>query len=270
MANNSINAASNPALANQLAQEALSAPEEQIEKATITAPSDNVVNLPGGYVTPTGEVLKVAEVRELTGRDEEALGKSTPSRKFATILNRAVTTVGGVKATESILDGLLAGDRDALLLGIYRVTFGSEAELPTFCEGCKEFKTVSINIDQDIPVKVLADPIADRTFTVRGKKNEFLVTLPTGVTQKLLIAADEKNSAELTTILLENTVLEINGQSVYSPIQIQNLGILDRRLLVEEIAKRGPGPVFESSTVNCPDCDGEVLVSTSLGNLFRL
>lgn len=270
MANNTVTAATNPNAFNALAEQVTAETEEKIEKAQITYPSDNLVTLPGGYISATGEVIKTAEVRELTGKDEEAIGKLTnQGRTWMTILNRAVVSIGGKKANEDMLDGLLAGDRDALLLGIYKATFGNTAELASFCSGCKDFKTIAVDIDGDIKTKVLVDAIADRSFIVQGKKAEFLVSLPTGVTQREIIAGEEKNSAELTTILLENTVLEINGSPVVSPLQVQNLGLVDRRKIVEEIVKRAPGPKFDNVSVTCPDCDGEVVVPVNLGALFR-
>lgn len=270
MTTNTITADTNAAMLNQIAEQAMKEPEQQIEAAKLTPPSDTLVNLPGGYVSPTGEVIKTAEVRELTGRDEEQLGKLTsPARTFTTLLSRAVVSVGNMPATDAILDNMFSGDRDALLLGIFKATFGREAEMGAVCQGCREVKTVTIDVDQDINYKVLVDPVADSTFTVKGKKNEFLVTLPTGITQKEIIAADEKNVAEITTILLNNTVLEIDGRPVVSPAQIQGLGLVDRRKLVKEITDRSPGPRFEAVTVTCPDCDGEVVVPISLGALFR-
>jgi hypothetical protein len=198
------------------------------------------------------------------------LGKVTNyNRLFPTILNRAVVSIGNEKATEAMLDSLLVGDRDALLLGIYRATFGPTADFSTACQGCGEVKNVTVDVAADIKSKVLIDPANDRTFTVKGKKDEYLVTLPTGVTQKAMIAADDKNGAEITSVLLENTVLKINETSVVSPIQIKNLGLVDRRTIVQEIYSRNPGPKFENIVLACPDCDGEVVVPISVGGLFR-
>lgn len=270
MTTNTITAETNPNMLNQIAEQAMREPEQQQESAKLTPPSDTLVTLPGGYITPTGEVIKTAEVRELTGRDEEYLGKvASLSRIFPALLSRAVVSIGNQPATDAILDRLFSGDRDALLLGIFKATFGKEAEMGAVCQGCREVKTVTIDVDQDIKYKVLVDPVADSTFTVKSNKHEFLVTLPTGITQKEIIAADEKNVAEITTILLNNTVLEIDGRPVVSPAQIQNLGLVDRRKLVKEITDRSPGPRFETVTVECPDCGGEVVVPISLGALFR-
>jgi hypothetical protein len=270
MTTNSINAASNPAMANNLISQATAEPEKVIEPAAITPPLETLVTLPGGYVSAAGEVVKTAEVRELTGRDEEAITKASSLTKvFPIILSRGVVSVGKEKATEEILDKMLAGDRDALLLGIYKATFGPTATLLCWCGGCNESKEVEVNVDSDIKSKVLVDPISDRTFTVFGKDKEYLCQLPTGYTQKEIVANTEKSMAELQTILLEQTVLEINGAPVISKGQVQNLGIVDRRKIGEEISKRAPGPQFNDVTIACPDCGGEVVVPITLGALFQ-
>lgn len=270
MENKTVTAAENPNLLNKIAADALAEQPKATTPALLTPPSDTSVRLPSGYVTPSGEVIKVAEVRELTGRDEEALGRVTSySRIFSAIISRAVVSVGNTPADDSLLDNLLIGDRDALLLGIYRATFGPEAEVTAACQKCADVKTVIVNVDEDIKIKELADPVNDATFTVEGRKTSYLVTLPTGVTQKEIINAEDRNAAEVTSVLLENTVLEIDGRPVVSPIQIKNIGLLDRRKIVQEIASRSPGPKFEAVTVNCPDCGGEVVVPISFGALFR-
>lgn len=262
-----VNAGANAALANDLVQQATAEPVSS--GATVTAPSDNLVTLPGGYIS-NGEVIKTAEVRELTGRDEEAIARSagTP-RLFSSILSRAVVSIGGTPANEEMLDSLLSGDRDALLLGIYRMTFGTVAEVQAWCGGCREAKTVGIDTYSDIKTKTLVDSIEDRNFIVKGKKSEYLVTLPTGVTSKLLAADPDRNYAENLTILLEQTVLQIDGRPSLGKFQIQNLGIVDRNKIATKIAERNPGPQFEDITVTCPDCESEVMVPINLGTLFQ-
>ena len=149
------------------------------------------------------------------------------------------------------------------------MTFGNEADLPAFCDTCEDFKTVTVDLNADIKVKVMTDPINDRVFTVQGKRNEFTVQMPTGFAQKELIANSDKTAAELNTILLENTIIKIDSSPVLTKMQVQNMGILDRRTVLEEINKRVVGPQFDSLTVTCPDCEGEVQVPISLGALFR-
>jgi hypothetical protein len=97
-----------------------------------------------------------------------------------------------------------------------------------------------------------------------------LVTLPTGTVQKNLVSISENNPGERNTVLLQNTVLEIDGKPVLGKVQIQNLGVMDRNKIASEIGSRLPGPQFEDITLECPDCQGEVVVPFSLGALFRL
>jgi hypothetical protein len=270
MTTNTISAGANPGLANDLIKKATAEQQAVAQPADITAPSsDTLVHLPGGYLTDAGEVIKTAEVRELTGRDEEAIAKTnTIGKALTTILSRAVVSIGKNRVTDEVLDNLLAGDRDALLLGIYKATFGPTADIESYCAGCGTDKTVQVDIDNDISTKALGDPIAGRKFTVFGK-HEYVVTLPTGVVQREIISSTDKTAAELATLLLERTVQEIDGNPVFSKAQIQGLGVSDRRLIGAELAARAIGPQLENITVQCPDCEGEVEVPINFGTLFR-
>jgi hypothetical protein len=270
MENQTINAVTNPDLANKLAMDAVAEKNETPEPAKIKAPSDVVVSLPGGYMSPSGEVYRTAEVRELTGRDEEAIVKSNNLAKALGItLAKGTVKIGDAQATEDVLDKLLAADRDAIMLGIYRATFGDTAEFNAFCRGCNDVKTAEIDIVDDIKVKFLADPLEDRVFKVQGKTKEYLVKLPEGKLQRDLSNNIEKTSSELDTLLLEYCVLEINGNPVLGKSQVQMIGLSDRRNILKEIVTRNPGPQFDDVKITCPDCGGEVVVPINLGTLFR-
>jgi hypothetical protein len=266
----SINAAQNPALANKLIQEASKTTEKPVEVAVVVSPSETVVTLPGGFLSNSGEVITVVEVRELTGRDEEAIAKSNNiGRVLTTILSRGTVSIGEEPATEEMLDRMFAGDRDAVLLGIYRATFGDDVDLDTYCSGCTDYKTIQINVQDDVEVKRLEDVVSQRLFTVNGKKNTYLCTLPTGKVQKELLINSDKTVAELTTTLLEGTVREINGRTVLSRSQVQEIGIVDRRLIGDALMIRTFGPVLDEVKATCPDCGGEVVAPINLGALFR-
>lgn len=265
-----INAGTSPDLANSLVNEALAEPEKVVEPANIIPPFNNVVVLPSGHIGSDGKLLTTAEVRELTGADEEALSKvDTLSRLWSVVLSRGVVKIGNNDATEQVLDSLLIGDREALILGVYKATFGSTSNLDAYCQGCKEFKQVAMDLNQDIKTKVLLNPATDRTFEVYGRKNKYLVSLPTGSAQKELGADPNRTDAELKSLLLENCVLEINDQPVISKTQIKGMGIADRTTVVDEIANRAPGPQFNDFEIDCPTCGGKVVVPVSLGTIFR-
>ena len=271
MTTQTMSAGSNPDMANDLINKALAEtaqPEKQELKVKI--PSDTLVNLPGGFITETGEVIKTVEVRELTGKDEEAISKATTvGRLLNTVLSRGTVKVGDKPATEEILNTMLAGDREAVLIGIHQATFGNPVEVNGYCRGCDGPKTVAVDLTADLEMKTLSDPVADRTFKVQGRKDEYTVILPNGIAQKELQGNLDKTVAELSTLLLQNTITEINGDVVYSKNTIQNMGVVDRRKVSEEIMKRNPGPVFEDLEVTCPDCEGMVVVPINLGSLFQ-
>lgn len=272
MAEQTLNAANNPGLANQMVKEALAnaGPVEEKEPLVIVAPIDGTVTLPGGYLSASGEVATTATVRELNGHDEETIARQgSMGKSLATILSRAVVTIGDEPATEAILDNLLAGDADALMVGIYRVTFGDAVTIPSYCDGCKDSKLVEISLQDDLVTKALLDPVADRVFTVKGKSTEYTVRLPSRKTQKEMMVSADKNIAELNTILMEGCLVQIGKRPVLSKIQVQEVGLADRRAIVSAIVARNPGPKFDVIQVDCADCGGKVDAPISLGAIFR-
>jgi len=264
---NTISAAVNPALANQLLNKAINeTPKERTPE--IVSPSDTTVELPGGYINAAGEVIRTAEVRELNGKDEETISKTNNLGKaILTVLQLGTVKIGNEPATDKILDDLLVGDRDAILLGILKATFGSKIKIPIFVDG--EDKLVEVDVNTDIKIKLLTDPINERVFTVKGKSIDYTVKLPNGVVQREMINNMEKTPAELSTIVLENTVVRIGENPVYSKSQVLALSVIDRRKIIDEINKRAPGPQFEDVVVVDPDTGSEVTVPINLGSLFQ-
>lgn len=270
-----LSAAANPALANKIAQEAMTVVPQEVEgqATTIVIPSlpETTVTLPAGlYDSFDGVLETTAEVRELTGADEEAIVKiNEPGKALFAILERATVSIGEQKATKDILNRLLAGDREALLLAIRVATFGPEISVESVCSRCPEVQTFTIDLTKDVEMKSLDDRIADRYFTLKLKAGEVRVQLPTGDTQNKLINSANKNSAELDTILLTNCVADIAGQPVLSESSVRNLGIKDRREILDEIAKRNPGPQLSEIKKACGICGQEVELPLTLAELFQ-
>jgi hypothetical protein len=270
-----IKAAENPQLANQLLEDVNKIVNQEVmgsvPEVVIPSLPDTTVTLSAGLIDPfEGTVSTTAEVRELNGADEEAIAKlSDPGKALLAILERATVSVGGQPATKQILGSLLAGDREALLLAIRKATFGSEVEVTTVCDKCPELQTFKIDLEKDVEVKKLDDPLRDRRFTVELKAGLAKVNLPTGDVQTQIINATDKNSAELDTMLLVACVTEIGDQPVLSPNRIRTLGITDRRLLLDEIASRNPGPQLSEIKKACGTCGQEVYLPLTLAELFR-
>jgi hypothetical protein len=270
-----IKAAENPQLANQLLEDVNKIVNQEVmgsvPEVVIPSLPDTTVTLAAGLIDPfENTVSTTAEVRELNGADEEAIAKlSDPGKALLAILERATVSIGDQPATKQLLGSLLAGDREALLLAIRKATFGSEVEVSTVCDKCPELQTFKIDLNKDVEVKNLDDPIRDRRFTVELKAGLAKVNLPTGDVQTQIINATDKNSAELDTMLLAACVTEIGDQPVLSPNRIRTLGITDRRLLLDEIAQRNPGPQLSEIKKACGTCGQEVYLPLTLAELFR-
>ena len=138
------------------------------------------------------------------------------------------------------------------------------------CNKCGESSVVSIDLDKDVPVKELDDPIEGRKRTVEIRNGNAVVTLPNGRTQSALMDAANKTGAELTTIILENCLLGINGKGSLGASTVLKLGIADRETLVEAILENNPGPDLGAVTKTCEACGESNETPISLVGLFRL
>ena len=246
--------------------------EKPTVKIKTVAPSNSEVTLPGGFITKEGTLVKYAEVRELTGLDEEAIAKAgSPSRALLVMLQRGLVSIGTEDADKQDLERLLSGDRDSILIGIRKVTFGPSAEFSLTCPHCRTDLDVVVDLDKDIPYRHLDDPINDRTFEYVSKKHGVIqVSLPTGSTQRKLMENTDKTIAELNTILLSGCVDSVNGVASMGAPTVLKLGMADREQIVNEIVKRTPGPRLGEVTTSCEACGEQIAMPLALTDLFRL
>ena len=252
---------------NKLAQELTAGPQAII---TTEAPADSTVILPGGLIRQDGSLAKYAEVRELNGLDEEAIAKSGSTAKaLMEVLKRGLVSLGGQPVAKDDFDTLLSGDRDAILLGIRKVTFGTIAEFTIFCNDCDKLRTFKVNLTQDVRIKELENPMTDRQWKVKIKAGIALVALPNGMTQRKVMENSDKTVAELNSMILSGCVVSINDAPT-TPSTVLELGILDRETLIEEIVERNPGPRLGEVVKACEVCGNEVDLPISLAGLFRL
>ena len=244
--------------------------KEEPVKVNTEAPANNEVSLPGGYISPGGILVKYAEVRELNGSDEEAISRAgSLGKSLATIVQKGVISVGGEPVGRDTLDDMLSADRDALLLAIRRITFGDAIEYRALCN-CGVEQIIDIDLANDVPMKELDNPIEDRNWSVKTKSGDVVLSLPTGITQKRLVEATDKTTAELSTILLSGCVMSINDKISVGSASVLKLGMGDREKLIEEIIAHNPGPRLGEVTKTCEACGESMETPLSLVALFRL
>jgi len=237
---------------------------------------DTYVKLPAGFVSGK-QVIQDAEVQELNGEHEERLAKSRTSNNAAkyvsTLLQCGTVAIGDKPATPEILDSLIQGDLDMLILGIRRATFGDEFEVfEVECPNCGELSDLTMNL-KDIPVRELADP-ETREFLVdlrKGRKAK--VQFPTGAVQNAIfkntLTIPEMNSLTLAECVI--SFIESNGAEVMSNglADVKRMSVTDRNTVQEFIFNKQPGPRYDEVRAVCPSCEGEVPVPLNVGILFR-
>jgi hypothetical protein len=271
----SVNAAADPAAAQAMIEKAMASTSEPASVAAapprLRKSNGNLVTLPGGVLNLAGEYDHEAEVRELTGVDEEALARaSTLPKMIDTLLLKGVVRVGEQTGSKALFDKMLAGDLDALLLGIRIATFGPDFEYESVtCPHCDHSEPLTLDLRTDVPSTTLGEP-EDSEFTLELKNGkEVLVCLPDGSVQRALASSENRTVADLNTMLLSKCVLEIDGLPVAGPDAVRALSIRDRRDIIEQIGKRNPGPRLSEVSKSCTECSKDIPLPLSLTDLFR-
>jgi len=186
------------------------------------------------------------------------------------ILKRGLISIGDVPASKLKLDGMLIADRDTILLAIRNATFGDEVTYSAYCASCEVPVDLTLNLEKDVKVVKLDDPVDDRVFSVDIKAGKAMITLPTLVTNKKLADVDGKSFAEFTTVLLAGCIVSINGDPSLGRETALSLNMKDRQLISEKLLEHSPGPRLMEVMKACEACGTEINVPLSLAELFRV
>lgn len=239
---------------------------EPAVEVTTQAPPASEITLAIG-LTRNNERVQNAEIRELTGADEEAIAKAGSAAKaLDVVLQRGVVSIGGEPVSPQELTSLSTGDRDALLLGIRKITFGEDVRVIVRCRCGNEAEA-----DLDLNTEVPEYPFNGYTsWDVPTKIGRVTVTLPNGITQRKLAENANLTAPELSTIYLGGCIQAVDGAPVVGPTVARNLSIKDREYLLTEILSNTPGPRLSEVKKTCEACGKDVQIPLSLAELFRL
>ena len=226
---------------------------------------DNAVELQRGLINRvTGEWEKLAEVRELTGYDEERIA-SLENRKgityieyFTEILKMGVVSIGNIEFKDR-LNELTIGDRNILFLAIIRTTYGRERMFDRTCGECKEVNKVIIDLYDDFPLQT---PDFDPTGTIK-------VTLKNGTVHELRppnaednIAIGKKDStgpAQASAMIARCSIWRDNPP-VNAEEWAKSLSLSDRQLLIRALTDLNMGPKLEEVDATCAHCGADMPV----------
>ena len=236
-------------------------------------PYSSEVHLPGGYFDLDGNRFQTAQVRELTGWDEEIISRVVNKAKpdsyglvLLTILKQGVVSIGDEPVTAELLDSIYMVDWDALLLGIFIATFGPELSWFSNCSSCGDDSKSTIKLD-DVEVVDLDPKLL--VFDVNGRSHGYAVSYATGESARKGFEKSYKTTAEFTTMLLSGCVQAIDGVQVISEKQIQNISTGDRRTISKALLTGGPEVNLNEVTTTCESCDAKNPAVLSLAAMFR-
>ena len=249
----------------QAVNDAILDPVPEIHKA-----ESPIITLQRGIVDPaTGTWYSDAEVREMTGADEEymagieAKSNFTYSDYMSTLLKRVTIRIGSMSIADnpSIIDNLSIGDRDILFLGLIRATYGSSKEFQASCASCNKDNDVVMNLDEDFPIQEpsvnLRDPIKVKIKDGRVIK----LRVPTGGDSAAVGKKVQSSSAQNTLMIARCAVWDEGDAPADPESWAKSLNIADRNKLVKALLSVTAGPKLEAVNVPCAHCGEEMTIA---------
>lgn len=249
-------------------------PEEQapVYKSTIEVNEDGETerfNLLAGYIDKDGTHHTTFTLREMTGRDEEAISKSdmkqNGAKLISTLLERCVTSIGtltrkgiGIEAWKEVIKGLLVGDQDYMLIKLRELSMGGEIEVTHTCPYCKESLKTLLDVSE-LEIKPFNGQRVVPFSLPKGyrdKKGELhkegTLRLPTGQDREILTPVARKNVAQASTLMLTRLCKFEDGLYVTEDI-MRDLTVRDREYLQKLLQDNLFGINLEID-VTCTNC----------------
>lgn len=233
--------------------------------------SDTYVNLPGGIMID-GDLIRSAEVKELTGEDEEEIARAVKNgnaNRFVEVLTRqALIRLGDEKPDKKLIKQLLTGDRDTILLQVARVTFGEVHEFTDIiCPGCQKSLDIEFEL-KEIPIREKEN--ATGVFEVKLRKGVAEVKFPVVGDYEIASENTSLTVKERDTVLLSRIVKTINGVAVLNKKEpVLKLGVKDRKAILDYVSENMPGPRYDKVEITHDECGAEVPLPIGVFDLFQ-
>lgn len=247
--------------------------EGQVTKVEVPG---KVVTLPGG-VLREGKIHRDAEIVSMTGLTRKSIARddvrTNPTKVCDIILLQCLKRVGPFPVNGKLLNEMLIGDRDFLLLEIRRASMGETLKVATQCADCKNPIEVAFQIDEfeitrvnDSEFEVRED---QRVFTIKKPGLNVLCRYPSGEDQQGMSSVLTKNPVEASYRLYAACVLEWNGQKgpfTSTFFEALPVGILDE-FQQEFMGPKMPGPDLRKEEP-CPVCANRIPFTFGASDFF--
>lgn len=265
--------------------------KEVTTDATVITPEvqddceDEVFEMLAGYEDENGTVHKKFTIREMTGKDEEAIQKAdvknNGSKIVSTILIRCVQSIGTIskkdvspKEWENIIKSLFVGDQDYIMMQIRKRSLGNEIETDHVCPepDCKAKLHSVIDIDELEIKPFMGERVIPFTLKrgYRDKKGvvhtEGYMRLPNGFDREVLTPLARKNLAKAQTLMLTRICKFKDGAYVDENV-MSELTTKDRSYLAELLQENNFG-IEMTTTVECDVCGEEFKASLNAANFL--
>lgn len=265
-------------VANNESEELLN---EAVEQGITLADEEEsiVFEMLAGYKDSDGVTHKEFTLREITGKDEEAIHKSdvkgNSSKVVSILLTRCVTrigtltpkSVGGRAKWEEIIKSLYVGDQDYMLLQLRKISIGEELEVDHICPNkeCKAKLHTILDIDE-LDIIPFGEEREIEFELPRGYKDKKGVVhstgtmrLPTGLDREILTPLAKTNLAKAETVMLTRLCKFDDGAYIDEDV-MSSLSIRDREYLQKLLQEHYFGVKLETEVV-CDSC-GESFMGT--------
>lgn len=233
---------------------------------------DEVFEMLAGYKDENGVTHKEFTIREINGKDEEAIHKtdvkSNGSKVVSTLLTRCVTrigtltpkSVGGRANWENIIKSLLTGDQDYMLIQLRKLSIGEEIEVNHVCPNpeCKTKLHTILDVDEleVIPFSGEREIAFELPRGYKDKKGVLHKTgtmrLPRGLDREVLTPLAKTNLAKAETVMLTRLCKFDDGAYVDEDV-MGSLSIRDREYLQKLLQKHFFGVKLETEVI-CDSC----------------
>ncbi len=203
--------------------------------------SEWTVDLPGGLIDEAGRRLATAELRPLTGNEEDWLAANAQvpcARAVTKLLGVCLVRLDDAAVGVDLVRRLLVGDRDYLMLQLRRITLGDKISAVLPCPACSAKMDVDFAV-QDVPVEPRPQTAATYTLELAGRTIRF--RLPTGADQEAVLHQEPDLAA---AALLARCVVNDGGAV---------LTAADRSAVVEAMDRLAPQIDLELD-LTCPEC----------------
>jgi hypothetical protein len=246
---------------------------------------NKVYNLLAGYVDENGTEHKTFTIREMTGKDEEAIHKSdvksNGSKVISTLLCRCVMSIGDIekkdvspKEWENIIKSLYTGDQDIILLEIRKNSIGTTLEADHVCPNpdCKTKLRTIIDMDEleirpfsgmrEIPFTLIKGYTDKKGVTHK----EGFMRMPNGTDREVLTPLAKRNLARAETVMLTRICRFSDGAFIDDSV-MSNLTTKDRNYLIKLMQDNSFG-IEMTADVTCDTCGEEFKVNLNVTNFI--